>query len=268
MTPVAVAHQYRIRAAHALADPRPPLDSLKGCTVEAITVHDARPLILKYEWLRSINSAPMACYGLRSPVGELLGAVSFGKVGSPEAHDLCGRDFRDRTIALERGCCVHWAPMNAASFLISRACKAAHREHGWSVFFAYADSDAGEIGTVYHAAGWQYLGRGVGHRQGYREEWRRAGGTAWHDEKLLRQHGLKKAEALSLGWEHRRRATKHRYAWFADPTMALRCRYPFLAYPKARGSIQFADQRSRGVTMATKQQPLDAFETNGTSPPW
>ena len=37
---------------------------------------------------------------------------------------------------------------HAASFLIARACQLAAEQHGWRVFFAYADPMAGEIGVV------------------------------------------------------------------------------------------------------------------------
>jgi hypothetical protein len=48
-----------------------------------------------------------------------------------------------------------------ASLLNSRACKLAHAEFGWKVFYANADPTAGEIGMVYRAANWLYLGEGV-----------------------------------------------------------------------------------------------------------
>jgi predicted nucleic acid-binding Zn ribbon protein len=239
-----IAHQAKIRAAKAALDPRPALTSLAGCTVERITVEEARAIILKYEWLGTMNRKPLACYGLWSPTRELLGAVSFGRVGSPEAHDVCGPEFRRKSIALERGACVHFAPKNAASFLIRRACKLAHRDHGWAVFFAYGDPDAGEIGTIYQALGWRYVGQGIGHPVPYREEWQRPGETAWRSDRILRHEGLKKPEVLALGWHHRRRAEKHRYAWFEDPAAALRCRYPALPYPKRR-RLPRADARAQ-----------------------
>jgi hypothetical protein len=47
-------------------------------------------------------------------------------------------------LCLERGACVHWAPKNAASFLISRAVKFLHRTLGVVRFFAYAGCGSGE----------------------------------------------------------------------------------------------------------------------------
>jgi hypothetical protein len=65
---------------------------------------------------------------------------------------------------------LHYAPRNAASYLISRACRLAQREHGWTVFYAYADPDAGEIGTIYQALGWDYIGQGAGRTPGRKRD--------------------------------------------------------------------------------------------------
>ena len=46
--------------------------------------------------------------------------------------------------------------------MISNACKLAAKEFGWRIFYAYADPTAGEIGTVYQACNWLYLGIGAG----------------------------------------------------------------------------------------------------------
>jgi hypothetical protein len=92
--------------------------------------------------------------------------VVFAAGPAPESGDICGREHRDLTVCLARGACVHWGHPHAASFLISRACKLAHEQFGWRIFYAYADPMAGEIGTVYQACNWLYLGRGVGRSKG------------------------------------------------------------------------------------------------------
>jgi hypothetical protein len=62
-------------------------------------------------------------------------------------------------VALERGACAFWAHEHTASWFINRACAMAARDHGWKLFVAYSDTEAGEIGTVYQACGWHYIGR-------------------------------------------------------------------------------------------------------------
>ena len=129
-----IAHQRRIRDAEAAPDPRPQMATLEGSTVEQISYAEAKLVILRYEWLRLMPTVARACYGLKAPSGELVGVVVFACGPAPESADLCSPEHRDLTICLARGACVHWAPPNAASFLISRACKLAHCDNGWRIF--------------------------------------------------------------------------------------------------------------------------------------
>ena len=188
---VPVAHQARIRERQAALDPRPQMATLEGSKVERVSFAEAKALIVRYEWLRSMPTGTRACYGLRAPNGELAGVVVFAEGPVPESGDICGRAHCDLTICLARGACVHWAHPHAASFLISRACKLAAAQFGWKVFYAYSDPTAGEIGTVYQACNWLYLGIGAGRRDG-RGRWRffnmRVG--RWRSERVLRKRRM------------------------------------------------------------------------------
>jgi len=76
-----MAHQRVIRL--ALAD-RPPLTSLAGCTVRAITTAEAEPIIVRYEWLGTLARATVACYGCTAPGfldTEQAAIVSFSVLG-------------------------------------------------------------------------------------------------------------------------------------------------------------------------------------------
>jgi predicted SprT family Zn-dependent metalloprotease len=149
-------YQRHIREVYAEIEGREQITTLDGAVVETTTNEEGANLIHKYEWLQTMGAGTIACYGLKLN-GELLGVACFGKGGSTEARDIIEGE-EDRTICLMRGACVPWAPENAGSFLVRRACRQAHKDYGWTVFFAYSDSDAGEIGTVYQAVGWKYIG--------------------------------------------------------------------------------------------------------------
>ena len=95
--------------------------------------------------------------GLLSPARELEGVVCFGSGPQGDTRKVVG----EPAICLERGACVHYAPPNAASFLITGACKLVHRQTGTAIFYAYADPAAGEYGAVYQASNWFYLGQGL-----------------------------------------------------------------------------------------------------------
>lgn len=229
-----LAYQRAIRDIEARNEPRVVLQNLDGCSVQRISTPEARRLILRYEWLRTMGRA-VACYGLRGPDGVLLGATCFGWPAGIESRDICGREHRGTAICLERGACVHWAPSNAASFLIRHAVRLAHRDYGWEIFYAYADEDAGEIGTVYQASNWKYIGQGVGRTPGrFREDFRAPDGKIL-SSRTLRHRGLTKKQVLADGWEVVCRPPKHKYVWFEGRRhrfLERSCRYPFLPYPK------------------------------------
>ena len=234
-----VAHQRRIRDAEAARDPRPQMATPEDCTVEPVSFAEAKALILRYEWLGTMPPGARACYGLKTPDGELAGVAVFAPPPSPESRDLCGPEHRDLTICLARGACVHWAHPNAASFLIPKACKLAAKEFGWRIFNAYADSTAGEIGTVYQAVNWLYLGVGTG-RGDRRGRWRffnqREG--RWRYERTVYKLGLKLADLRShRDWIPDPTPDKGRYVWFEGDRrekrdLRRRLKYPPQLYPK------------------------------------
>jgi hypothetical protein len=248
------------------------MTTLAGCTVEPVSYGEARALITEYEYLGTMNHVPAALYGLRAPSGELLGVSCFGRPGGTNALNVCGEP--ERTIALERGACVPWAPKDAASYLISRAVKLAHREHGWSAIVAYADPKAGELGTIYQALNWRYLGQGVG-RRGDRFVWKRPGTDRWVDERQLRRAGFKGtgacARARAAGWESSTVPAKHKFVVFVGPdarrleSAALE-RLGLDEFPRAprrqrahRNRARARQKTRRGLTCGTCSTTLSAL---------
>lgn len=213
------------------------MQSLTGCTVELISEAEARPIIRAYEWLGTLG-LPEVCAGLRDPTGELVGVALFGHTGSPEARNICGPEVD--ALCLTRGACTHWAHPHAASYLIPRACRLATEVTGTRVFYAYADPQAGEIGTVYQACNWLYIGQGIGRRSN--------SGTARYEKiadpsgrlysaRSLRHLGLTLREAKELGWRPVKVLPKHKYVHFVGnrsevKTLRAALRFPVLPYPK------------------------------------
>jgi hypothetical protein len=236
-----IAHQRRVRDVEAARDPRPQMATLDGSKVERVSFAAAKAIITRHEWLRSMPATPMACYGLKDPSGELVGVACFDRGPAPESGDICGHEHRKNAVCLARGACVHWAHPHAASFLISRACKLAAAQFGWRIFYAYTDPRAGEIGVVYQAANWLYLGVGVG-RSGGKGRWRffsRREGK-WRSERNLRKRRLTPAELRAhpewiADWAH----DKGRYVWFEGDRrekrdLAQKLKYAPQPYPKRK----------------------------------
>jgi len=239
------------------------MTTLEGSWVEQIPFAEAKPIILRHEWLHTMPPGARACYGLRTPSGELAGVAVFGPPPSPLSRDQCGPEHRDKTICLARGACVHWAHPHAASFLISRACKLAATEFGWRIFCANADPTAGEIGTVYQAANWLYLGVGVG-RRGGKGRWRffsRREGR-WSAEREIRARGKTLADVRSHPeWIAERAPDKGRYVWFEGSRREKRdlrraLKYAPQPYPKRAQS----GARPSNVGVCRKNRAAPVYE--------
>jgi hypothetical protein len=211
-----VAHQRLIRDRLQQSDPQEIVPSLDGYAVETIARADALPLIMRYEWLGTLGQSTIFV-GLLSPTRDLHGAACFGYGPSGQIRKLIG----EPALCLERGACVHYAPRNAASFLIRAACKLVFRINGTALFFAYADPMAGEYGAVYQAAGWAYLGQGLNGKEGRArrlfvlQPGRDPDNPAnWQTTRLLRRQKprLSFNAARAIGWQIAYREAKHVYA--------------------------------------------------------
>lgn len=66
-------------------------------------------------------------------------------------------DWR-RVLALSRFALRPDVPKNGASFLLSRSVRLIKQSGDWDVLVTYADEWQGHTGTMYLAAGWEYVG--------------------------------------------------------------------------------------------------------------
>jgi hypothetical protein len=212
-----------MRDREASTDARSP-DTVMDYTVGPILPAEARAFILRYEWLQSVGH-PRAHYGAHNALGELAAVALFGTPSQTTAADICGTAHRHKAIVLERGAGAHWAHQHTASWFLPRACAMAALDHGWRIFTAYCDPDAGEVGTIYQACNWLYLGQGsdgrviAGHPRA-REYFRRVDDPAdkWISERTWRYHGGRVADLAAGRWVREMRSAKHRYVTFAGGT--------------------------------------------------
>ena len=139
--------------------PKPTNMSLKAVRIREISRSMAWKVISRYEWLGTLP--PCRYY-----FGAMFDGLYCGGVACVQAHTGAGPYVHKwmsvplgKVAYLVRGACVHWAPTGTAPKLINRTAKEMGRL-GFHSMLAYADTDAGEIGTVYQAAGWHCLGYG------------------------------------------------------------------------------------------------------------
>lgn len=138
--------------------------------VREVTWAEAKYIIEEYEWLGTMPTGGFLNVGLYID-GALAGVECFTNVKAGSHYSY----MNEPATLLARGACVHWAPKWANSYLVSKAIKILERHYDGEPRYvmAYSDWDAGEIGTIYQAVSWTYLG----HR--YRPEWRSPDGQRY-----------------------------------------------------------------------------------------
>jgi hypothetical protein len=128
--------------------------SKDNAVVKEIRRKQALPLILKYEWLGTLPVNFTKFVGLYFD-NYLTGVACFHNINVSGKYSLFGYP----AWCLGRGACVHFAPNWAGSFLVSSACKLLFNKLKPVYIVAYSDYDAGEIGTIYQACNWVFLGK-------------------------------------------------------------------------------------------------------------
>ena len=128
--------------------------SKKNATIKQITREQALPIILKYEWLGTLPVNFTKFVGLYFD-NYLTGVACFHNINVSGKYSLFGYP----AWCLGRGACVHFSPNWAGSFLVSSACKLLFNKLKPVYIVAYSDYDAGEIGTIYQACNWVFLGK-------------------------------------------------------------------------------------------------------------
>lgn len=186
------------------------------------------PSSMTDEWLLKKHYAKRKCsisysFGLYRD-NLLEGIVTFG---SPPSRALCvgvcGIDFVDKVIELNRLCINSKNSKNSASFLVSQALK----QIGNKIVVSYADTSMQHIGYIYQATNWIYTGLSAKRTERY-------------DINNPNAHSKSVTERKGINYQDlavRERPQKHRYIYFVGnkrfKKQALKnLKYQILPYPK------------------------------------
>lgn len=232
----------------------------------------AKEFIERYEWLGNLTQYSTHYFGAYYQ-DELGGIIIFSM---PNAFSkLLGENTKNIERLISRGACASWTPKSLASQFLMWCIKWMVKNTQYRLFTAYSDPSAKELGTIYQACNFYYLGNNNGtttryinpytgklvsdrffrQRTAYKKyakelgiiwqkEWTTANGIAWKNmpneiEKILRQYSKDKqnnAEKIIF-------PSKHKYAYVlgASKLETKRLRKQFeernkiLPYPKERG---------------------------------
>lgn len=148
-----------------------------------------REFIQRYEWLGTIGFGVRYVFTARYQ-NKLAGVVMLAEPN--------GYQFSKKHEALiQRGACSSWSPKNLNSRLVMFAVKWMAANTTKRIFTAYSDCEAGEIGTIYQACNFDYLGKDFGAREYYLVNGKKQGSRFF-----TRTSAMKKwARQLNIKWE-------------------------------------------------------------------
>lgn len=121
--------------------------------------NNAVEFIKRYEWLGTITQYSTHYFGAYYK-GVLGGVLIFSM---PNAFSkLLGENTKDIERLISRGACASWTPKGLASSFLMWSIKYMVKNTPYRLFTAYSDPTAKELGTIYQACNFYYLGKQSG----------------------------------------------------------------------------------------------------------
>jgi hypothetical protein len=134
---------------------------------------EAKEFIVRHEWLGKMGLYPTHIFTARykwmlyssNGKGTLAGVIV---MDMPNAFSKAlGEDTRKIERLISRGACISWSPKNLASSLLSFSMKWMVKNTRFRLFNAYSDVEAKELGTIYQACNFYYVGKNAGAMKQY-----------------------------------------------------------------------------------------------------
>ena len=157
---------------------------------------EVKEFIERHEWLGKLSQRSTHRFVARlKSTGQLAGTIV---MATPNAFSsLLGKENRDREKLISRGACISWAPKNLGSWLIMSSIKWMAKNTEFRYFTAYSDPEARELGTIYQACNFIYLGQTSGAAKQYLDPAHPERG--WFSDREFRKKGKYKKYAQEVG---------------------------------------------------------------------
>ena len=155
------------------------------------TVKQIKQFIERHEWLGKISNYPTHFFVAKYK--DILAGVVI--MDMPNAFSkLLGEKTRKIERLISRGACISWSPKNLASSLIMYSIKWMVKNTDYRVFTAYSDPEAKELGTIYQACNFVYLGQNSGGSKQYQ-----LSNGKWVSDRYFRSRSVYKKLAIESG---------------------------------------------------------------------
>jgi len=167
------------------------------------TCHEIVDFIKRHEWLGKMPLRPTHRFTMRYK-GILSGVIVMAipnAVSKLMGDSILIQNSEKPITAYEklisRGACISWSPKNLASTMIMKSIKWMVKNTDFRLFTCYGDEEAKEIGQIYQACNFYYLGKNSGSRKMYFDP--NSPGTGWFSDRVFRKLGKYKKYAKNLG---------------------------------------------------------------------
>jgi len=118
-----------------------------------------KQFIEKYEWLGKLPNRPT--HRFVAMMDNEIGAAII--MSTPNAFsNMLGKDTKNIEKLISRGANAYWTPKNLSSSLIMWSIRWMVQNTQFKLFSAYSDTEAKELGTIYQACNFTYLGQTFG----------------------------------------------------------------------------------------------------------
>lgn len=152
---------------------------------------EIKEFINKHEWLGKMSPHPTHIFTARYK-GLLCGVVV---MDMPNAFSkMLGKGTKNIERLISRGACISFSPKNLASTLIMFAVRWMVSNTDYRLFTCYADPKANELGTIYQACNFFYLGDSFGTNYQYKIE-----NGNWVSDRYFRRRSVYKRVAKKNG---------------------------------------------------------------------
>jgi len=187
---------------------------------DLVKCNQVKHFIERHEWLGKMPMAVthrFAAYYKWSMVGVIV-------MATPNAFsNLLGVEHKNHEKLIARGACISWSPINTASWLVMKSIRWMVKHTEFRYFTAYSDPEAKELGTIYQACNFYYLGQNFGSNKQYLDPDNL--GRGWFGDNGFndRSQIVRYAKQLGIAWEdewYKRVGTRNQYRkvnWSAIP---------------------------------------------------
>ena len=156
--------------------------------------HKIKGFIERHEWLGKMPHRPTHRF-IATYRGHIAGAIV---MATPNSFcNFFGKENRHKEKLISRGACISWSPKNLASSLIMYSIRWMAQNTHYRFFTGYSDTTAGELGTIYQACNFTYLGQNWGTRFHYFDP--QGAQRGWFSDRIFRKFTSFKKYALQLG---------------------------------------------------------------------